>query len=307
MADHTPEAFLAELQASPRTTEAYSLQLVSYLAPWLQEHQVALQDLTWVQFLAYLKHRGWGYSMSKQCLSACRKYLRWTGVTDHELLQNNLHRVEPERGYVLTPDDVKALGMAGSYGSDRYLRNLAMLLTSYRCGLRSRELIGLRVQDVDFDGHAIYVREGKGGRKEMAPLDPEAAAWIGSYLDRVRPKYAAPGVEALWVGINGKTPGQGMTTDGWRATCRKWGARAGVPRFSPHTCRRGFAHDALRAGIPSEVVRRAGRWRSWQAFDRYTQDIGPQDYLAARQATGAKRVGPSLPAGPPQGGEHGGP
>ena len=294
------QAFLAEVQVSPSTRRSYELQLVRYLQPWLKQRRISLQKLTWRQFLEYLEERGWGYNMSKQAQSAIRKCLAWAQVENHPLQTNSLRRQETEKGYAVTPDDIKALGRSISRGSHKDWRNYAMLLVSFHCGLRSDELISLRVQDLDFEAQRIYVHKGKGGRKEMAPFHPEAAIWVRHYLDDIRPLFAANGTDAVWVGINGHTPGHPMTTGGWRSIFRKWGQRAGVPRLSPHTLRRGFAHYYIRAGLSTAVVMKAGRWKNFSSFDRYIQDIGAGDFLeAVRSLNGKGKVGASLPAGAP--------
>ena len=57
----------------------------------------------------------------------------------------------------------------------RHLEGTALLMTQllYGAGLRIMELMRLRVQDIDFEGKAVYVRSGKGD-KDRATLLPEA-------------------------------------------------------------------------------------------------------------------------------------
>ena len=282
--------FLAEVQVSEITRRQYSVQLERYLMPWLQDHHLILEKLSWGEYLEFIRERGWSYSTAKQNQSAVRKLLAWKKIKAHPLQSETLHRVESHKGYALTPDDLVALDLARSPGSDTDGRSWAMLLISFHCALRSRELVGLRVDDLDFEGQKLYVRDGKGGRREDAPFHPEAQPAVRHYLEQIRPRYAK-GTDALWVSIGGRTPGQAMTAGGWRRICHTWGQLAGVPRFSPHTCRRGFAHWHTRRGVPTVLVMRAGRWTDFKSFQRYVLDLNIDDFMAADRAIEAGKAG----------------
>ena len=52
------------------------------------------------------------------------------------------------------------------------LRNTAILELTYSCGLRSAEVVGLRLADVDFEQEAVHVL-GKGGKERVVPLGSE--------------------------------------------------------------------------------------------------------------------------------------
>jgi site-specific recombinase XerD len=282
--------FAVEVQVARSTRDAYERHLGRYLAPWLDDHGLTLEELTWADFLQFVQDKRWSYSTGKQAQSAIRKYLEWLHVEDHPIQQHTLHRQEPEKGYVLTPEDIKKLGMAGSRGSDRYWRNWAMLLVAFHGALRSNELVHLQLGDLDFEGGKVYVRHGKQGRREHAPFPPDGESggpqpWVKVYLARIRPKYAN-GTGALFVGINGRTPGEPMTAAGWCRACKQWGRSAGIPQFSPHACRRGFAHYFTRKGVATELVMRAGRWHDYRSFRRYVQDLDVEDFLNAIQTIG---------------------
>jgi len=272
--------FLAEVQASELTKRQYRKHLERYLGPWLKKHRIGLEQLTWAQFLEFIQERGWGYSAAKQCQSAVRKILQWAGIKGHPLQLQTLHRVEAQKGFVLRPEDLSALDRARSAVSDIGGRDWAMLLTSFHSALRCRELVGLQVGDLNFAESKLYVRSAKSGRREDAPFPPEAQLAVRHYLDHIRSQHARH-TDALWIGIGGRTRGQGLTEAGWRGICRRWGQLAGVPRFSPHSCRRGFAHFHTRRGLPTALVMAAGRWRDFRSFQRYQLDLDLDDFLAA--------------------------
>jgi integrase/recombinase XerD len=71
------------------------------------------------------------------------------------------------------------------------LRDRAILETFYSTGLRRRELLSLRVDDVDIAEGEVRVHRGKGGRDRVVPIGRRALAWIQRYLQEVRPQHAA--------------------------------------------------------------------------------------------------------------------
>ena len=151
---------------------------------------------------------------------------------------------------------------------------MAMLLLSFHSGLRSRELCGLKVDDLLWQQKKVRISNGKGMNGDIVygPFtDENTRAALSMWLEVFRPQ-VANGIsgDALFLGVGGKKRGLPITHDGWRSICAKWGRRAGVDHFSPHSLRRAFAfHYAVVLGFPSEVVRKAGRWITLSSFERY--------------------------------------
>lgn len=81
---------------------------------------------------------------------------------------------------VLTRDEMKRL-IGEMDGSPQLV---AMLL--YGAGLRVLECLQLRVKDVDFAGHQIHVRGGKGDKDRLTMLPTAAESRLREHLDEVR-------------------------------------------------------------------------------------------------------------------------
>jgi integrase len=47
-----------------------------------------------------------------------------------------------------------------------------ILQTTYACGLRASEVLGLRVADIDSSRRLLWVRHGKGGKDRRRPVSP---------------------------------------------------------------------------------------------------------------------------------------
>jgi len=67
------------------------------------------------------------------------------------------------------------------------IRDRAMLETLYSCGIRRKELINLKVNDVDMSNGTVMIRLGKGKKDRVVPIGERALAWIDKYLLEVRP------------------------------------------------------------------------------------------------------------------------
>ncbi len=71
---------------------------------------------------------------------------------------------------------------------DGTTRTVALLL--YGSGMRLLEALQLRVKDVDFSGHQVTIRRGKGGRDRVALLPLHAREPLAAQLDFVAQQHA---------------------------------------------------------------------------------------------------------------------
>lgn len=85
------------------------------------------------------------------------------------------------------------------------LRNRALVELIYSEGLRSHELVGLDVADVDLERSTVHVYAGKTMTERVVPLGQEAAHWLKRYLRDARPRLLQGSTEAaLFVSIRGR-------------------------------------------------------------------------------------------------------
>lgn len=145
----------------------------------------------------------------------------------------------------LSPDEVAAL-----LGDLRTARDLAMAGLILYCGLRSCEVLALRVGDVDIGGRWLLV-QGKGGKERRVPLDGDLAAVISTYLMAERPETQA---SALFVVAKGPTRGQPLTAAGLRTVFRYHRGVAGVIAGAPHALRHTFGTALAEAGVDLAVM-----------------------------------------------------
>jgi len=150
----------------------------------------------------------------QQALKKFKEYLKnhnYKGFNVH--LKNESHPTE-ERLNILTQSEIKALFKATDYShqENRFkLRDKAMLVVLYSCGLRRTEAVSLDISDVLFDKERIYVRKGKNYKERFVPINRKNAEILEDYIYDARPEFYQSHLnEALFVNKNG-TRMQGMS------------------------------------------------------------------------------------------------
>lgn len=145
----------------------------------------------------------------------------------------------------LDRDEVAAL--LGSFRSWRDRAIAGLMLFS---GLRSAEVLGLAVADVDIPRGWVRVI-GKGDKERRVPVDSEVAGWVQTYLLAERPDTEAT---TLFVVAKGPHRGRPLTAEGLRAVFRYHRHRAGVSAGHPHALRHTFGTTLAEAGVDLAVV-----------------------------------------------------
>lgn len=100
-------------------------------------------------------------------------------VLDGFQLQDGMSRDVPD---FLTVDEARRV--VGSCPSNNEVERSerVMILLLYGCGLRTRELCTLNVQDVDRQSRQVFVAQGKGGRQRYVPIPDGVYSELLAYL-----------------------------------------------------------------------------------------------------------------------------
>lgn len=133
----------------------------------------------------------------------------------------------------------------------RTSRDLSIATLMLLCGLRSREVIELTLEDLSLSEGQIRVH-GKGDRERLVPLPSQVTPLIGNYLEVERP---ATKTKKLFVSLKGKRRGRPMTRAGLRSLFRHHRRSSGVGKANPHRWRHTFGSDMARAGISLAVLK----------------------------------------------------
>ena len=127
----------------------------------------------------------------------------------------------------------------------RTWRDLSVTALMLLCGLRSREVIELRSEDLHLAEAQIRIF-GKGRKERVVPLAAQVTSPLQRYLEVERPPTSTP---RLFVSLKGQKRGEAMTPSGVRSLFRHHRRSARVPKANPHRFRHTFGADMARAGI----------------------------------------------------------
>ena len=195
-----------------------------------------------------------------------RVLYRWL-EEEEEILVNPMARMKPpiipEQPVPVVPEDGLRRLLATCAGkSFEGRRDTALILLLVDVGPRRAELMGLTVDDVDFDLDVLLVL-GKGRRERALPFGRKSAVALDRYL-RVRARHKDAGLPWLWLGRKGR-----LTEWGLVMMLRRRGQQAGLPGLYPHQLRHTFAHEWLaQGGNETDLMRLAG-WKSRSMLQRY--------------------------------------
>jgi len=166
------------------------------------------------------------------------------------------------------------------FESLRTCRDLAIASLMLFCGLRSCEVLGLTVDNINFDEDTLRVR-GKGNKDRVLPMAPEVRESLSAYLRLERPKISH---RFLFLVLKGPTRGGPLSRAGLRTVFRYHRKRVGVAAAHPHRFRHTFASDMVRAGISLPTLMRLMGHTNIEMTLRYVnlsaEDIR-QEFLAA--------------------------
>jgi site-specific recombinase XerD len=144
-------------------------------------------------------------------------------------------------------DSGEVAALLGSFRSGRDRAIAGLMLFS---GLRSCEVLGLEVGDVDIARGWVRVL-GKGEKERSVPVDRDVSAEVQTYLLAERPETDS---RTLFVVAKGPTRGRPLTAAGLRSVFRYHRTRARVPAGHPHALRHTFGTALAEAGVDLAVL-----------------------------------------------------
>jgi integrase/recombinase XerD len=166
--------FLVDLGFRSSTIDMYVFRAGKYLE-FSETDQPSAEDF--IRFREVLQDKRLSRSTLNQYGFSIRKY--------HEMIK------QPITFTFLKPNDTipyffNEQDVAKILSVIHNLKHYCMLLVMFYGCLRASELCCLNDEDIDFEAKTIRIREGKGGREAIVPLNPEVTPILRDYL-RVRP------------------------------------------------------------------------------------------------------------------------
>jgi integrase/recombinase XerD len=130
-------------------------------------------------------------------------------------------------------------------------RDFTMLYLAAAYGLRSSEIVRLRMDDIDWRGAELRVRQSKIGRSLRLPLTDEAAKVLIDYL-RHRPRDG----DDRELFLRARAPRGPLAATAVNDVLEKRARESGLtlPKLGSHVLRHSFAVHLLRRGTPIKAI-----------------------------------------------------
>ncbi len=277
---------------SPRTVDA-SRRDLTQLRVFLAQHEVRTpEEVTRAHlraFAADLAEHGspsgapYARSTIARKLSVVRRFFQFCeqeGLVPRDpalgLPSPKLPRRLPQ---VLTPEEMAHLLDAVGVGDPLSLRDRALLELLYSCGLRSQEVIDLRLRDIDTVAREVRVR-GKGRKVRIVPAGQVALDVLDRYVRHARPLFASRAKtpsDALFLSRNGRPLSPSDVRRRLLMHLQQVSDTAGV---SPHTVRHSFATHLLEGGADLRSIQELLGHASLRTTQVYTH-VSPTHLRAA--------------------------
>lgn len=233
-----------------------------------------------------------GWAAAKSCTTALRMFLRFLIAEGHcpaallGAIPTLAHWHLSSLPRYLPPEDVERLIASCDVSSPVGLRDRAILLLLARLGLRAGDIVGLRLQDIDWKNAWICVC-GKGRQQTRLPLSQEVGGAIVAYLQEGRP---SANTDTLF--LRTRAPLRAL-----RSHCAvsvlvdRAIRRAGVSRPSrgaAHLLRHSLASSMLQQGASLQDIASVLRHRSVETTQIYAKvDVSALMHIAQPWVEGA--------------------
>jgi integrase/recombinase XerD len=126
-----------------------------------------------------------------------------------------------------------------------------MLEMLYATGVRVSELVGLKIEQINFRQGVLRVT-GKGNKERLVPVGGEAMSWLEKYMDNARNSILSDR-PCDYVFVTNRI--SGMTRQAFWHIIKRYAKKAEIQKeLSPHTLRHAFATHLLNHGADLRVV-----------------------------------------------------
>jgi len=232
------ELFLASLP-NKNTQDAYRRNLRRFEDFLGADRLSALEPRDLLDFITQLREDDFAPASINQQLASIKSYLRWAAV--YGAVAPSVYSAAQVVAQVKQPKglpkpfregEVAALRAQADLSTFGGSRDYAFMQLALSTGCRLSELVGLNVEDVDWDRQEFVVT-GKGSKDRVALFHAEAAAAVVAFLNL----RGAPATGPVFVNDEGNR----ISARYIQAQLRRLGEAAGVSEVHAHRFRHTFA------------------------------------------------------------------
>lgn len=298
---------------SPRSLRSYGYDLLNFVRWWYGRKTSPLSRLNESRLLDYVRYQlaaipkpvPQTVNHRLTVVRCCYRFLYGRELSGGPGSMVSIHRTRCGLGYgrpgfrlgglrlkqprrVVVP--LSREEVARFWASFRTFRDLSIIALMLLNGLRSREILEIRLEHLRLSEAQIRVL-GKGNKERMLPLSSDTAQILQRYLQIERLCLPSP---FLFLSLKGIRRGNPMTIDGLRSLFRHHRRRSHVPMANPHRFRHTFGSDMVRAGISLPALMRLMGHARIQSTMLYVM-VSPQDVLDEFHRATRERTRPAIP------------
>lgn len=218
-------------------------------------------------------------------LRAFSSWLHREGYTQENVLARlKVPKAPRKLLQTLSDSEIQELFSALDQNCAAGCRDAAMLLLFLDTGLRSAELLNLKVPDVHQDDQWVKVM-GKGQKERIVPFGSRAARLLQRYFYYFRPEPLAD-EEQFFLCLDGSP----MTESAIKLAFARLAKRAGVPRLHIHLLRHTFATRYLMNGGDAFSLQRILGHTTLEMTRRYVDMVAMETTVKQKQTSAMDRV-----------------
>lgn len=238
--EHTKESYAEDLYSFAHFCGNKSLKTIDY--PFMREY---------LSYLYEQKYKNRTISRHISALKSFFKYAMQEGlITKNPMTLISNPKLEKKLPNYMNYQDLETILAIPNQQEPLGLRNALILELLYSTGVRVSELVGIKLQDIDFSNERIIVL-GKGNKERFVLFGDRCKELLNSYLKMSRPKLIKQATDYLLINKNG-TP---LTDRGVRLIIDNIVKESALKlKVTPHTLRHTFATHLLNEGADLRMV-----------------------------------------------------
>ncbi len=225
-------------------TKGTQKQYVAHVAKFAKYFGKSPEVLGPEEIRTYLVHLvNWhvSWSVFNQTYAALKFLYRYTIPRSWHVDKIPFPRQEKRLPVALSVSEVSRF-----FGAISNLKHRAVMMTAYSAGLRTSEVVGLRVSDIDSQRMVIRIEQGKGHKDRYVMLSPRLLELLRAYWKVARPKE--------WLFPARKTD-HPISSNMVRLIAKKARQRAGLGKSATvRALRHSFATHMLESGANIRVI-----------------------------------------------------
>ena len=234
------------------TLDGYSYVLKIFFS-YVGENEVSrLKKKHIVKIFSYISEER-SENMTRKVKNAVKKYFRFLNDYYEANLDESILNIELPKlilkeqksvSYDETLEIIEKISQSKKH-SFTNLRNITILILLATTGMRRKEAVNLKLENIDFEEKRIHLNITKGEKKRrIVPLFDVAEKYLRLYLTE-RSKKVLKNEDNLFINRNGSAISTETVGHIASKICKKYGFN-----FSLHSFRRGYATDLNKNKVP---------------------------------------------------------